>query len=180
MKPDLAVCLYGISNTNEHVIKQYCADNLSYLYNINYFNHYEDNDIYNNLWKVSFKKRQTELINKKDFDVCLAIDTSDDTADLFLNHKILLNIHYYNKDKIYFAKGDFFSLKGSTGASPQIFFSNSVTFDLACNFGLKLHTLPKDRKLGTIGEDFYYFLKTLKIKTECINYENSDLFKRTT
>jgi hypothetical protein len=180
---NLAICLYGTSIDNVSIIKHYCEDALKYLldsYNITYFENVEDADIYLSLWKVAFKKRQEELIKKNDFDICLAIDTSDDNVNRFSNFEPLLsNIHYYNDKKIYFSTGTFFPERGSTSVSPQIFFSNSLMFDLACNFGLKRHTLPSNRKLGTIGEDFYYFLKTLKIKTECINYENSDLFKRT-
>jgi hypothetical protein len=171
-----AVCFYGTSNKNTLSIREYLDKSFS---DLNYFEHYDD-DVYKSLWISNFKKRQVELALKQDFSSCLAIDTSDDTLELILNNTDLLSkINSCTDNKIYFVNGEFFLNKGSTSASPQIFFSNSFTFDLACNFGLQRSTLPLDRKLGTIGEDFYYFLKTLKIKTQCINYENRNLFKRT-
>jgi hypothetical protein len=126
----------------------------------------------------AFKKRQFELDARQDFDICLAVDSSNETLELFAKHTdLLLNIDSYTDNKIYFVKGSFVQGQGSTNVSPQIFFSNSLTFDFACNFGTEYKTLPTDRKSGGIDTSFYYFLKTLKIKTECIHFENTKLFE---
>jgi len=174
MNPKIAVCLYGSSNSNVLGIQNY----LNALgYDITYFEHYED-DIYRSLWVSAFKKRQQELDKRQEFDICLAVDSSNKTLELFARHNnLLLNISSYKDNKIYFVRGSFVQGQGSTNVSPQIFFSNSLTFDFACNFGTEYKTLPIDRKQGGIGTDFYYFLKTLKIKTECINFENTELFE---
>lgn len=166
--------MYGSSDTNVQYIQRY----LNRLdYNFAYFEHYADDDIYKNLWISSFKKRQIELNLKKEFDICLAIDTSDETLALFLEHENLLStLTKYQDDKIYFMKGSFTGGASATGVSPQMFFSNSLTFDFACNFGIQHKILPIPRKQGSIDVDFYYFLKTLKIKTECIHFVNPNLF----
>jgi hypothetical protein len=174
MNPKIAVCLYGTSNSNLPGIQNYLN---SLCYNITYFEHYED-DVYRSLWVSAFKKRQQELDNREEFDICLAVQLSNETLELFAKYDSLLsNITSYTDNKIYFVKGSFVQGQGSTNVSPQIFFSNSLTFDFACNFGTEYKTLPVDRKQGGIGTDFYYFLKTLKIKTECINFENTELFE---
>ena len=176
MSHNIAVCLYGKSNDNTPFIKQYCKDNLLNN-NIIYFENYDNDDLYKNLWISSFKKRQFELDRKVEFDICAAIDTSDDTFDLFLNHEdLLLKVPKYQEEKLYFLKGSFIEEYNATGVSPQIFFSNSLIFDYVCNFGVQHSILPRQRKPGTIDISFYYFLKTLKIKTECIHFGNLELF----
>ncbi len=178
--PRIAICLYGLStDTNLARTKLLCSSIFKFG-QITYFESFVSNSIYENLWISAFKKRQHELDSKQVFDICLAIDTTN-SIDILSKLEIAeLNIIKYREDKLYFIAGEYFSDRGSTAISPSVFFSNSLIFDLACNFGKVFDKLPPFRKAKTIEEDFYYFLKTLKIKTRCISYENSSLFKRTT
>jgi hypothetical protein len=172
--PKLAVCLYGALNNSVPNIKNQCLILFGKTYELLYFENFEDTDLYKNLWFANFKKRQYEIENNSEFDVCLALGTNQ----MVLSH--ILRIPETLREKLYFAKGEYFSRVASTAISPSIFFSNSLIFDVVCNFGLVYKSLPPGRKSKLLEEDFYYFLKTLKIETECINYENRSLFKRTT
>ena len=175
----LAICLYGLQTDTVDHIKLLCSSIFKFEH-ITYFEGFDSSCMYENLWISAFKKRQHELDSKRVFDVCLAIDATS-SIDILSKPKIAeLNISKYREEKLYFIAGEYFYDRGSTAISPSIFFSNSLIFDLACNFGKVFYKLPTFRKAKTIEEDFYYFLKTLKIKTRCVNYENSSLFKRTT
>lgn len=175
---NLAVCLYGTSNTNLSALRQHCCNQMS-DYNIEFFEHIDENDLYINLWKSCFKKRQHELEIKKDFDTCVAIDLSDDTLSLFSQHSNLLpKLDLYTSNKLYYVRGRYTGGRGVTEVSPQIFFSNSLTFDCACNFGIEYKYLSPVRKKGTLDDKgFYYFLKSLKIKTECTHFGDLKLFE---
>jgi hypothetical protein len=174
----MAICLYGTSNANLPAIQQYCYDQLSRYYDIEFFDHIDDKDTYASLWRSCFKKRHHELEIKKDFDICLAIDLADDTMALMSEHSNLLSIiPCYKDDKLYYVRGSFTGEYAVTEASPQMFFSNSLTFDFACNFGIEQKNIPLIRKKKIDDKNFYYFLKTLKIKTQCVHFENPKLFE---
>lgn len=175
----IAICLYGLpTDTIDHT-KLLCSS-IFKSEHITYFESFDSSCMYTNLWISAFKKRQHELDSKLVFDICLAIDVTSSIVILSKPEIAELNISKYREEKLYFVAGEYFSDRGSTAISPSVFFSNSLIFDLACNFGKVFDKLPPFRKAKTIEEDFYYFLKTLKIKTRCISYENSSLFKRTT
>lgn len=179
-KTRIAICLYGLPTDTVGRTKLLCSSIFKFSDPITYFESFGSSCVYENLWISAFKKRQHELDSKQVFDVCLAIDTTS-SIDILSKPEIAeLNISEYREEKLYFITGEYFSNRGSTAISPSVFFSNSLIFDLACNFGKVFDKLPTFRKTETIEEDFYYFLKTLKIKTRCVNYENSSLFKRTT
>lgn len=176
----IAICLYGLPTSTVDYTNKLCSSIFKISDHITYFESFESNNLYENLWICAFKKRQHELNSKRVFDVCLAVDTTN-SIDILSNPEIAtINITDYREEKLYFIAGEYFYDRGSTAISPAVFFSNSLIFDLACNFGKVLDQLPTFRKSKTIEEDFYYFLKTLKIKTKCVNYENSSLFKRST
>lgn len=180
-KTRIAICLYGLPTDTVDVnrIKLLCSSIFKFPNRITYFESFGSNCIYENLWISAFKKRQHELDSKRVFDVCVAIDAS--RIDILSELEIAkLNISEYREEKLYFVVGEYFSSQSSTAISPAIFFANSLIFDCVCNFGKVFDKLPDYRKAKTIEEDFYFFLKTLKIKTRCINYENSSLFKRST
>ena len=182
--PSLAICLYGTNKDSGVELKQ-LLDKQFTEFNISYFESYDDADHYKNLWLSSFKKRQRELEIDTDFDACLAIDVTDIELAQLLKSDFYTVLQPYKLNDIqhhvvYFLKGAFYPVRVSTAISTSGFYADSVTFDLACNFNTLAGKLSANTKAITCEEEFYYFLKTLKIKTECINYENSSLFKWTT
>lgn len=185
---NLAICIYG-SKENRELVQRIRSENDRIFsgHQVTYFEITSDPVLHKNLWLASFKKRQHELNNIVEFDVCLALNIDDEWIVDFLyspsNPAINLIIDppkfkNISNEKLYFIKGAY--SKGYTIISPSIFFASSLIFDLACNFGVARPMFPIERGRGTDEEDFYFFLKTLRIKTECTNYENSSLFKRTT
>lgn len=184
-KPTLAICFYGtVADINLEEIKKNCSTRFP-EYDIVYFENFGDIKPLKNLWLCSFKKRQYELDNGIEFNICIAVDPSVDWVSMWLNSINPLMILDSSKlksisdDILYFPKGSC-SIRAVTSVPVCMFFASSHIFDLACNFIIALPSLPRDRYTTTIDEDFYFFLKTLKIKTECSNYENSSLFKRAT
>jgi hypothetical protein len=173
MNHNLAICLFGPSGTDATGLKEMCL--ALYGENARYFESYVDTDSYRNLWLSSFKKRQFEIANDLGFTVCLAINAGEKW-----NAEILPILPVRLTETLYFVKGGCVMSYGQTFISPDAFFAESHLFDIACMFGLTRTILPINRKSKTIQEDFYHYLKSLKIKTECINYENSSLFERAT
>jgi hypothetical protein len=58
------------------------------------------------------------------------------------------------------------------------FFANSILFSRACEF--YLNNIPLDALVeDSLEVRFFFHLKSYNIITECINYENRSLFKRT-
>jgi hypothetical protein len=67
-----------------------------------------------------------------------------------------------------------------TGISMAAFYASPLLFGLACNLYQARKVLPTGRKGTKLEEDFFYLLKSLKMKTECIHYANRSLFERPT
>lgn len=181
----IAICLYGTDRTYLDQARRSFSTTFG---DITFFEEIDETDIYWSLFKSCYSKRQFELAARYEFDVCLALNVSGNSdlaqflkSDHLINilispHKLIIT----DEETLYFAAGHFKNHGVSvTVISLDAFFASSIIFDLACNFGVAHDCLPKGRPTNSPGEDFYYFLKTLKIKTECINYENSYLFKRT-
>lgn len=167
-----AVCIFGSENINDFL-------NIERRYNIlfpgeNLFFHVPDNDSMKSLWLTSNKKRKYEIENNTNFDLCVGIGIND--------IKLLdsLTIPKKIKDSVlYYSTGCFNHIYWNTEVYPRCFYANSITFDRTAEY---IFTQIKDinLKVDTLGSRFYFHLKYLKIKAECINYENSSLFKRTT
>jgi hypothetical protein len=169
----LAVCFFGdgdslpiIQEINQRVLDD---PRLS----VKYFGILPDIAKHKDIWVCSFQKRQYELDTGSDFDVCMAVDISVGANFKEWAEKIFDFIRTM-EEKVYYVTGGFSHTFG-TGINDCIFFAPSLIFDLACN--AKMVTLPTGRHTSTKEQDFHFFLKTLKIKTECIYHENSDLFK---
>lgn len=123
---------------------------------------------------VAHKKHTYEILQKCNFDVCLALDTA--SIDL-LNYTYIDNIE---NNFVYFTKGFFKHKTVSTGVSAEIFYASSLTFDRACEMKTNLAYIDMGWLRGhDPAELFYYHLKSLNIRTECINCENSNMFIRT-
>lgn len=181
---NIAICLFGPALNESNVLKveAQLSSFLSEGNKLVYFRDFSNLNPLKNLFNVCWKKQEFEFTNKTIFDTCIAID-----PDLFLSCEQELiketdikKISMPDIDTMYFLEGsggNFISIKLSG------FFSNSFIFDSICNFSILNLDIDEDRTGGipsTIEERFYWFVKSLKIKTVCINYENCSLFKRPT
>jgi hypothetical protein len=130
--------------------------------------------VYKSIWLSSNLKRQHEIKAKIDFDLCIALHTSQ-LAEVN-------NIHILPKlqpDVLYFSNGGINLKTLRTRVCMNGMYSQSVTFDRVCEF--IFYDTPYLASSDMIMEErFYYYVKSLNIRTECINYENSSLFKRAT
>jgi hypothetical protein len=183
MSRDIAICLYGPQHYDTSATRYLCQEQLSSKFNnVAFYEHVGDSDPYKNLWLVSHKKRIEEINMREDYVMCLAIDASYQWPDnkipihIFSGFSLRPQFH----EKLYYLQGGINLPRGATAISLTGFFASSLIFDLACNYGLVRGKLPPGIKASSIEEEFYHYVKSLKIKTECVNYEDSSLFKRTT
>jgi hypothetical protein len=176
MSPKLGICLFGTLHDRATKFKEICYSKFGANFVIDLFEHYTTADAYKNLWLVNFKKRQHEINNRFEYSGCIALNVNENWDNDFIP------IQYKEPalDKLYFAKGGIDLPRGATRISLAAFFASSHIFDMACSFGLARGKFPFGIKARTDEEEFYHYLKSLKIKTECVNYENSSLFERTT
>jgi len=170
----LAICLYGDNNLNVTTAKSLCLDRYKKFNNFDivFFEKYDEIK-FKALWLCSFEKDKYELENKMIFDACLAIDI--DYYQLIEETPILSAI----EDKLYYTTGFYIRYANISGANPCIFYANSLLFNRACEFylnNIESKFLTDER----LESKFYFHLKSYNIQLECINYENWNLFKRST
>jgi hypothetical protein len=175
MSHDLAICLYGPANTDATLTKTLCAAKF-HDYDIQYFENYDHADLYTNLWLSNFKKRQHEIVNRTEFTRCLALDASVEWPQNSLPIPYISGL----SEKLHYVKGGIDLPRGATRISLSAFFAPSQLFDIACGFGLMRGKFPDGIKSISAEEEFYHYLKSLRIKPVCVNYEDSSLFERTT
>jgi|SRR5690606_12407662 len=124
------------------------------------------------LRNVSVKKRIHELKLLEEYDICIGYDPMRSNIDD-------LNLKDPEYNKVYYAYGHFNSTKFLTGAEPSLFFSKTVEFNRVCEFSDNYENI-KDLRLEKISEKFIFHIRSLYLRNECVNYENSNLFIRTT
>lgn len=169
----LAICLYGDNNLNADKAKLLCLDRYKKFNNFDivFFEKYDEIK-FKSLWLCSFEKDKYELENKMVFDACLAIDI--DHYHLIEETTVLSII----EDKLYYTTGFYLIHLNMSGASPAMFYANSLLFNRACEFYLS-NIESKFLRDQRLESKFYFYLKSHNIQLECINYENRNLFKRT-
>ena len=168
--PRLAICLYGDDNSQLELVKSICIQRYS-TFDITFFERIHQ-DKFKAMWLCSFDKDCYEFDTKLLFHICIAIDIEE--------HRLLdfTNIPYSIEDKVYYTSGFYKFKRHYAGASPCIFFANSILFSRACEF--YLNNIPLDALVeDSLEVRFFFHLKSYNIITECINYENRSLFKRT-
>lgn len=187
MNRNLCVCYYGTKDNRKTINKIHAVWNKTFDINcVTYYSEFSSLNLYLNLWRCATNRRNEELKTKKKFQTILGINTDDNEltsmlTDIQLFHLVIKPsiLMETNDDVLYYARGQFDDQTYKTHIDPSIFYANSVVFDIASNFGLVLPSLRK-KKDAIDDEIFFYYLKTHRIKTECINYENRGLFKRST
>lgn len=172
----LAICFFNTGSKNIDELTNRCLSRFD-KFTITFFNDATD-DEFKSLWLVAFKKRCAELADRKDFDICLCINGGSN--DDLLDH---VTIPENLDDKLYYSTGFHYWEPGGIermGMYPTGIFSNSLLFDRLAEYVLSPSVDPiflggrKDQ-----SERLYNYIKVLRMEVECINYENSDLFKRT-
>jgi len=168
---NLAVCIFGNGKTNVTQIKNKCTE--AFVdYNITFF-YIPDNNEFRSLWLTANEKRQYEIFNGRDFNLCMGIRDTDTSIinDIKIKSSINTNI-------LYFSIGRFNNKYYCTEIEPTGFYATSHIFDRVAEFIFTKIT-QINLRVDNVSARFYFHLKYLKIKTECVNYENSYLFKRT-
>jgi len=194
------VCYYGTRNNPELIekINKCVGENFNVPYP-EYSSDTSTSDLFLNLWKCSVTKMDVELTNKIFFNAVMAINLDDEIIiqkflDKMNAHKFFRpeNLKEVKRDTVYFCMGSLIGYK--TTINPSIFFADSSTFGIAANYGLVRNRIAMETDLafssGPMKElknrlvndhiYFYNFLKSHKLKTECVNYEDSSMFERST
>ena len=177
----IAVVLYG-DNINSESISQYleiCNEKFKSHNNVTYFYEITNTSVWDNLYKVAYKKRKFEIDTKKEFHYVIAINVEN--IDSIGNLK-LHNIKCVDFSLYYFS-GFFNKSNWKTSIDNSGFYCMSRTFDVISNF---VHVKEKieilaadDKSFGdrTPGHAFYYYLKTLNLNTYCAIQTIPEIYK---
>lgn len=142
------------------------------------------NDKFEAYYRMTVMKRDLEISRHREFDVCVAMSGTSDIHQ----HFQITDLPKYNV--LYFVAGHagagelpadrVGSSRITLSINTDMFYSDSIVFDRANEY--KFHRINTSifREKYDIGNNFYFHLKSLRIDTECINYEDSNLFIRPT
>ena len=169
----IAIVLYG-DNINLELINQsleICKEKFKSHKDVSYFYEITSTPIWENLFQSAFKKRKFEIDNKMDFHYVIAINVKNTN---------LLEVLTFHDVKcpdfsLYYFSGFFNRDSMKTSINDSGFYCTSRIFDAVSSFVTvreKILKLACDDK--TFGDDspehaFYYYLKTLNLKTYCAN-----------
>lgn len=167
----LAVCIYGQDNNEikEVISKKYSE------YLITFFEYF-DSDLFKSLWTLSVMKCNHEIIHFMEFDICMAVLSKDvsifeTTPIVDVQEKI---VYFHSGKKIDYNIVDI---------SLTNFYSKSLIFDRVCECYHHKHLSRISNLRATplsLGSLLFCHIKSLMLSTSCINYENSNLFIRST
>ena len=161
----VALCVYSDDTNHKHV-----DSNIGSV-GCEIFSCYDEN-LLQALKNVSIKKRQFEVKNVCEFDICVAFNPKNaDIKDI--------DISYIRNNTIFYAYGNVSTERYRVGANPSLFYSCSIEFNRACEFVDNLNNIRPFDPLS-LDEKFIFHIRSLFLKDECVNYENSSLFIRTT
>lgn len=111
------------------------------------------------LKSAQWMKRQAEIKCNQQYDVVIGLNLSSVDKLLTITN---LDIEY---GTLYFTNGNF---TGRTSIDHTCFYSRSMIFDRAAEF---CYWTPPEF-LKTSGEQYYWYLKTWKIRTICCDIKN--------
>jgi hypothetical protein len=167
----IAIVLFG-DNINSELITQAlecCKEKFKSHNNVTYFYEITNTGVWENLYQVAFKKRKFEIGTKKEFHYVIAINVRNINV---INNLNFDNIKCSGLDLHYFS-GFFNKSSWKTSIYDAGFYCISRIFDLASNFINVKEKIEKlacdDKSFGDNSPDhaFYYYLKTLNLKTYC-------------
>jgi hypothetical protein len=167
----IAIVLYG-DNINSELIAhslEICNEKFKSHTNVTYFYEITNTSVWDNIYQVAFKKRKFEIDSKKEFHYVIAINVG--------NVSLIKNLKFNNIKcadfSLHYFSGFFNKTSWKTSIDNAGFYCMSRIFDLASNFvnvKEKIEILAsEDKSFGdkTPGHAFYYYLKTLNLKTNC-------------
>lgn len=168
---NVAIVLYG-EDINNELIDQYleiCSNKFKSFQNITYFYEIINESAWDNLYRTGFKKRKFEIDNKMEFDNVIAINLKSSF--------VLLGIPFDNVKcpdfSLTYFSGFYNNSSYKTSIDELGFYCISRIFDVVLQYN---EVKEKIKKLATddkaFGDDspehmFYYYLKTLNLKTYC-------------
>lgn len=180
---NIAVCIFGSQFDLAKTLKieSYLKSLFDSKFNLVFFNDFTNQNYLKNLFNVCYQKQKYEFEKRTIFEGCIALNIDNNlvTENLLITKKdidLFLNL---DLNTLYFLSGE--NKNNKTCIDISGFFANSFIFDTVCNFPLMDIQISQDRDdtvPRNIEEKFYWFNKSLKIKTKCVNYENCSLFKR--
>lgn len=180
---NVAVCFFGSGLHTEYLKIQ--VNEILKNYDVFFFeekiDYQSEAQLLLALRKVSIQKKCFNIDKNIFFEFCIAINS--DTQEILNEVKI---VDVIKKSTVYYTRGGWDQKYYSTHASINLFYAESFAFDRACEMyeNIKYFRIKEWRGYGsidiTLNHKFYYHLKSMMLETECINAENSDLFKRTT
>lgn len=116
-----------------------------------------------NLKIVAWNKRQAEIKNNVQYQVTVGLNIN------FTHRLRSLTTLKVDEGYLYFTDGKHILADGKyndrTCIDLTCFYGTSLVFDRAAEF----HNWPPRDFLKTTGEQFYWYLKTWKIKTSCVD-----------
>lgn len=161
---NIAICVY----TDDPTYRYETDTNLK---NLDYSVFFDYNpNLYRALMNVSVKKRLFETEKLHSFDICIAYNPIRANLDNLILKKP-------QADTVYHAYGHFNREQHCVGAEPSLFYSRSVEFNRACEF-IENYPNINDSRVQKMSEKFIFHIRSLHLKNECFNYENSSLFIR--
>lgn len=160
----VALCIYSDNSNHNHVNTTVNGIDCEI------FSCYNDN-LLQALKNVSINKRHFEIENLHKFDICIAYNPKNANIND-------INISYIRDNTIFYAYGNVSTGRYRVGANPSLFYSHSIEFNRACEFIDNLNNIRPFDPLS-LDEKFIFHLRSLFLKDECVNYENSSLFIRT-
>jgi hypothetical protein len=164
----IAFCTYNLdSNIKISISKKFNE------YDVSFFEIDRTDNIYLDILSLSRIKRNYELDNYIDFDICALMTTNIKIEDI-------------NIDNITDNEFIFYSGKQISSVIIEIdynfYYSATRIFDRAAEFMYNKDIGNIKNAFGEVSSAglFYCHLKSLGIKTRCMNVENSSLFIRAT
>ena len=164
---NIALCIYGPEIVSYGKLYSDFADAYP-EHTVTLFRDINENKL-QSLWRVSTVKRNYEIEHQIEFDLCVGVYSLDTSlAHCKIPHDIV-------QDTLYFTNGYFDQSRFSTGVSMSCFFCRSYEFDRVSEF---IHNVANIRiHLPDEESRFYFHIKSLMYRTECVNREDATLFK---
>jgi hypothetical protein len=167
----IAVVLYG-DNIDSELISQSlekCYEKFKSYTDITYFYEVTNTSIWNNLYQVAFKKRKFEIDRKNEFNYIISINVQK----IKVMNMVSFNNSKCSEFSLYYFLGFYNKASFKTSITDAGFYCTSRIFDLVSNYVNVKEKIEKlacdDKAFGDNSQEhqFYYYLKTLNLKTYC-------------
>lgn len=159
----IAVCLFDIAGTNSIVARAHIKEFMDNYpeYTVDVFEDFSTDSAIENLARAKWQKRLREIANRRQYDVNIGVlAAASNRIGAIKNLGVAEQTLYYT---------DGLSENWKTVVHPRCFYGKSLVFDRVAEFAYwrphKNLILPENKK-------FYWYIKTWKITTVCVDMEN--------